>query len=81
VTKARLVYFGVGSTPIRVKAAEEALVGQPPNEVAFEAAGQIAGKEIDPINDIHATADYRRAVAGTLTRRALGAALKKLRAD
>lgn len=81
VTKARLVYFGVGSTPVRVRAAEEALIGQQPIEAAFEAAGQIAGKEIDPINDIHATAAYRRAVAATLTRRALRAALQKLGVD
>lgn len=78
VTKARLVYFGVGPTPVRVKEAEEALMGQRPAEVAFEAAAQIAAKEIDPSNDIHATAEYRRAVAGTLTRRALRAVLQKL---
>lgn len=78
VTKARLVYFGVGPTPIRVKEAEEALMGQRPGEVVFEAAAQIAAKEIDPSNDIHATVEYRRAVAGTLTRRALRAVLQKL---
>jgi carbon-monoxide dehydrogenase medium subunit len=78
VTQARLVYFGVGPTPIRVKEAEEALMGQRPGELAFEAAAQIAAKEIDPSNDIHATAEYRRALAGTLTRRALRAAAQKL---
>ncbi|MGH7796273.1 MAG: FAD binding domain-containing protein [Candidatus Binatia bacterium] len=81
VTKARLVYFGVGPTPIRIKVAEEALMGQPPREVAFEAAAQIASKEIDPSNDIHATAEYRRALAATLTRRALRAAMQKLEAN
>lgn len=78
VTKARLVYFGVGPTPIRVKEAEEALMGQRPGEVTFEAAAQNAAKGIDPSNDIHATAEYRRALAGTLTRRALRAAAQKL---
>ena len=81
VTQARLVYFGVGPTPLRVKAAEAALMGQRPEAAAFEAAAHIAGQGIDPSNDIHATAEYRRAVARTLTKRALHAALQKLRAD
>jgi carbon-monoxide dehydrogenase medium subunit len=78
ITRARLVYFGVGATPIRVKAAEEALVGQPVAETALEAAAQNAKEGIDPSNDIHATEEYRRAVAATLTKRALRAALQKL---
>ena len=75
---ARLVYFGVGPTPIRVTAAEEALIGQAALEPAFEAAAQIAKQGIDPSNDIHATEEYRRAVTATLTKRALRAALQKL---
>ena len=78
ITRARLVYFGVGATPIRVKAAEEALVGQAAAEPALEAAAQNAKLGIDPSNDIHATEEYRRAVAATLTKRALRAALQKL---
>jgi len=74
IRRARLVYFGVGPTPMRVEAAEKALVGQVSEEAAFAAAGEIAGREIDPSNDIHASAEYRRAVAATLTRRALSAA-------
>jgi carbon-monoxide dehydrogenase medium subunit len=78
IRRARLVYFGVGPTPMRVEAAEKALVGQVSEEAAFAAAGEIAGREIDPSNDIHASAEYRRAVAATLTKRALRAALEKL---
>jgi len=78
ITRARLVYFGVGPTPIRVKAAEEALIGQAVGEPAFEAAAQSAKQGIDPSNDIHASEEYRRAVAATLTKRALRAALQKL---
>ena len=78
IRRARLVYFGVGATPIRVKAAEDALVGQAATEQAFEAAAQGAKQGIDPSNDIHATEEYRRAVAATLTKRALRAALQKL---
>jgi aerobic carbon-monoxide dehydrogenase medium subunit len=78
IARARLVYFGVGPMPIRVKAAEDALIGQAATEPAFEAAAQSAKQGIDPSNDIHATEEYRRAVAATLTKRALRAALQKL---
>ncbi|HTF93465.1 MAG TPA: xanthine dehydrogenase family protein subunit M [Verrucomicrobiae bacterium] len=79
IAQARLVYFGVGPTPIRVKAAEDALIGQAAAEPAFEAAAQSAKQGIDPSNDIHASEEYRRAVAATLTKRALRAAVEKLR--
>ena len=75
---ARLVYFGVGPTPMRVKAAEDALIGQAAAESAFRAAAESAAQGIDPSNDIHASEAYRRAVAAVLTQRALRAALKKL---
>ena len=79
ITRARLVYFGVGATPVRVTAAEEALIGQAALEAAFEAAAQSAKQGIDPSNDIHATEEYRRALTATLTKRALRAALQKLK--
>ncbi len=78
IAHARLVYFGVGATPIRVTAAEEALIGHTASESAFEAAAQSAKQGIDPTSDIHATEEYRRALAATLTKRALRAALQKL---
>jgi CO/xanthine dehydrogenase FAD-binding subunit len=81
INRARLVYFGVGAIPMRVKEAEALLIGQAPGEAVFDAAAQAAGQGVDPSNDIHATAEYRRAVAATLTRRALRAALEKLKAN
>jgi aerobic carbon-monoxide dehydrogenase medium subunit len=78
IARARLVYFGVGATPVRVTAAEEALIGQAALEPAFEAAAQRAKQGLDPSNDIHASEEYRRAVVATLTKRALRAALQKL---
>jgi CO/xanthine dehydrogenase FAD-binding subunit len=78
ITSARLVYFGVGATPMRVTAAEEALMGAAAAEPAFEAAAQSAKQGIDPSNDIHATEEYRRSVAATLTKRALRSAVQKL---
>lgn len=78
ITAARLAYFGVGPTPLRVREAEAALVGQRPGDDAFRAAGEIASQRVDPDNDIHATEAYRRSVAGALTRRKLRAAWQKL---
>lgn len=78
ISGARCVYFGVGPTPIRIKEAEQALLGQPPGDAAFQRAGEAASRGVDPDNDVHATAEYRRSVAGALTRRALGQAWKKL---
>lgn len=77
ITGARLVCFGVGPTPVRAKEAEQALIGQPPGEIAFQAAAEVASRGLDPDNDVHATAEYRRSVAGALARRALLQAWQK----
>ena len=74
ITSARLAYAGVADRPLRARSAEQALVGEKPSPAAFEAAARLAAQEIDPPSDLHATADYRRTVAGVLTRRALVAA-------
>jgi carbon-monoxide dehydrogenase medium subunit len=78
IKDARLVYFGVGPTPVRLEEAEQALVGQAPGQPAFQAASDVASKTLDPDNDLHASADYRRHVAGALTRRSLDQAWRKL---
>jgi aerobic carbon-monoxide dehydrogenase medium subunit len=78
ISEARLVCFGVGPTPVRLKDAEQALVGQTAGDPAFQKAAELARQGVDPDNDVHATADYRRSVAGALTRRALGQVWKKL---
>jgi len=71
ISAARLVYFGVGPTPQRVENAERVLIGQPAGEPAFAAAGVLVSEALDPDDDLHASAAYRRSVAGALTRRAL----------
>ena len=78
VVDARLVHFGVGPNPKRASEVERMLVGAAPGEDAFRAAGEAASRNLDPDTDVHATADYRRSVAGALTRRALQYAWDKL---
>lgn len=71
VAEARVAVGGAEPFPRRIGDAEAALVGQAPGPEAFAAAAQIAGDAIDPMEDINNTADYRRALVRTLTRRAL----------
>lgn len=75
---ARLVLFGVGTTPVRALAAEKLLIGEKLTAPLFERAGQTASTEIEePLSDVHASADYRRDLARVLTRRALIEAASK----
>ncbi len=63
----RIALLSVGSTPVRVPDAEAALAaGSRAEEVAA-----IVSAQIDPPSDVHATAAYRRHLAGVLTRRAI----------
>ena len=71
IQRARLAFFGVGGTPVRVTDAETLLLGHEPGPAAFAEAAQAATKLLDPPGDIHATAAYRAHTAGVLVRRAL----------
>ena len=61
----------VGPTTIQVSRAEELLRGKPPSEELFEQAGQIASEDCAPVADGRGPVDYKRHLAGVLTKRAL----------
>lgn len=65
--------IGVGDRPMRL-AAVEALNGHAVDAATIAAAAKAASGEVEPADDIHAPAAYRRALVGTLTERALKAA-------
>ena len=67
----RIVLGAVAPTPIRAKRAEAALEGQVLTEALAEKAGQLAAEEAKPISDVRSSADYRRAMVGAMTKRAL----------
>jgi carbon-monoxide dehydrogenase medium subunit len=71
IADARLVFIGVGSAPVRATKAEAVLRGKPPDAATFRDAAEQAMTALDPPSDIHASAEYRRRLAGVLARRAL----------
>jgi carbon-monoxide dehydrogenase medium subunit len=52
----------------------EPVAGADPQGADWAAAGDLAGQQVEPEADIHATADYRRQLARVLTARALAEA-------
>lgn len=71
VGKARLALMGIGETAVRAHEAEALLQGQPFGAALVRAAADAVQRAIDPPADLHASAAYRRHLAGVLTRRAL----------
>jgi len=74
---ARLATAGAGGTPRRLRAAEEIVERDGLGAAAIEAAGRRASELVEPDADIHASADYRRHLAGVLTERALKRAAER----
>jgi carbon-monoxide dehydrogenase medium subunit len=66
--------IGACSRPHRLGPVEAMLNGRVIDETVIAAAAKAASAALDPPNDLHADADYRRALVGTLTERALTAA-------
>jgi len=77
VAGVRLGFFGVGSTPVRGIAAEELLLGLEPTSARLSEAARAAAAALSPDGDLHASAEYRRRVAGVLAERTLTAALAR----
>lgn len=68
---ARLALAGVGGTPLRCDHAEAALRGTRLDEPAIAAAARASAAAADPTDDLHATAQYRRAMVEVYVKRAL----------
>ena len=78
VRSARVGLTGAASRPSRLTNVEAALAGRPATVEALAAAAQSAGEDVADLNDdLHASADYRRAMIPVFTRRALAAALAR----
>ena len=75
IATARAGYLSVAATPL-VLDLTEAIAGRPYDADLSEAA-EAAKAAVDPEPDIHASAAYRRHLAGVLTGRALGIAARR----
>lgn len=75
IGEARLALAGVAPSPIRARSVEAALLGREARDLPEIAA--LVTEDIQPEDDIHASASYRRELARILTRRALLQAYRK----
>jgi xanthine dehydrogenase small subunit len=67
--RVRLALGSVAATPIRAAAAEATLEGAAPTRETADAAAAALMAELQPIDDVRSTADYRRLVAGRVLHR------------
>jgi CO/xanthine dehydrogenase FAD-binding subunit len=77
ITAARLALGAVAPTPMRAAAAEALLPGQRLTGELLAEVGHVAAQEARPIDDLRASAEYRRHLVNVLTQRALGQALAR----
>jgi carbon-monoxide dehydrogenase medium subunit len=81
ISRARIVCFGVDDRPARQHQAEQELIGGAPGDDVFAAAARVVSEHVQPTADIHASAGYRKRVAGILTQRALAASLSRIKQE
>jgi len=77
VSDARVAITGLDSTPYRAKQVEDMLRGTAAGSKDIAAAAAHAAERIDPISDIHASAEYRAELAAVFTRRSLERAVRR----
>jgi len=79
IQSARIGLTGASSHATRLTDVEKALEGKPASAGSIEAAARTAGATLEDINsDIHASAEYRRAMVQVFTERALKGALARV---
>ena len=69
--EAHVGVVGVADRPLRLPSVEAVLNGRTVDAAAIAEAEAAASAAVDPQDDIHASAAYRRALAGTMVERAL----------
>ncbi|HEX5039540.1 MAG TPA: FAD binding domain-containing protein [Candidatus Limnocylindria bacterium] len=65
----RLALGSVAATTVRAPQTEAVLEGSPPSRETADAAADALSKELEPIDDVRSTAEYRRTVAGRVLHR------------
>ncbi|MFC5994673.1 FAD binding domain-containing protein [Pseudonocardia hispaniensis] len=77
IADARIAVAGAGQVPVRASAAEALLSGQEASPTLLRAAAAEVAAATRPLDDIHATADYRKKITAVLARRCLEQALPR----
>jgi len=80
VAKVAIALTNVGPTPIKASRAEQALVGKSINEASLAEASRLAMADCSPTHCMRGSPDYKTAMAGEMTRRALQTALSRAKA-
>ena len=75
----RVAAGGIAPSAVRISSVENRLLGQLPSEALFEDVSGLAVSDprMQPADDLHATADYRRRVTPAVIRRSLSRALAR----
>jgi carbon-monoxide dehydrogenase medium subunit len=68
---AHIGVIGVADRPLRLAAVEDVINGRVVDEITIAAADAATSAAVDPQDDIHASAAYRRSLVGTMVERAL----------
>ncbi len=79
ITRAAVALIGMGSVPVRARAAEQALTGADVREADLAAVARDAVAALDPPSDAHGSGAYRRRVGAHMIVRALSQALAEAR--
>jgi carbon-monoxide dehydrogenase medium subunit len=74
IAAARICASGVAGVPFRCSGSEQELLGSRAEPGTLRLAADAALDVLDPVSDLHATASYRKHVAGVLLRRAVAEA-------
>ncbi len=81
IADARIALGAVGPTPLRAPAAEGRLKGRHLDSGVAAEAAECAAEEARPIDDVRASADYRREMVRVLTRRAVEGAVRRAQGE
>lgn len=79
IEQAAIGITGLAAKAFRAEAVERALTGKAISEKMIEDASRNAGQGIEPLSDLHASAEYRREMARVFTRRAIARAIQAAR--
>lgn len=77
--EARIVLGAVAPTATRAKKAESLLIGANLSQSVIEEAAEAAAEESRPIDDVRASAWYRKKMVAVATKRAIAAALTQIK--